>query len=137
MAALKYLANLFVLVQFTKSTNINIPLKDHSGQNAVYLLHSWSQCVHAEPNDQSQCVSCSHNFGLFTHAVDDFMSKINGEEGDAFPCEKAGIIADIELMLPEVALEDKNLFPSWLHILSTKVGALAVIRLFLTSASEQ
>lgn len=57
---------------------------------------------------------------LMINLMDDFMAKINGEEGDAFPCEKAGIIADLELMMPEEMFQNKTLFPNWLQVLSPK-----------------
>ena len=131
-----FLASRFAIL-YLHCILLNSCFLDYPCQDAVYFLHARCQCVHAQLDDQSQFVMLRLVSSIFTCAVDDFMSKINGEEGDAFPCEKAGIIADIELMLPEVALEDKSLFPSWLHILSTKVGDVLVNILVVMWFSEQ
>eukprot|EP00050_Salpingoeca_kvevrii_P003178 m.216393 g.216393 ORF g.216393 m.216393 type:complete len:98 (+) comp10784_c0_seq3:3956-4249(+) len=58
---------------------------------------------------------------LMINLMDDFMQKINGEEGDAFPFEKARIIAEIELSMTPEQLQDETLFPKWIHIMSPKV----------------
>ena len=53
-------------------------------------------------------------------------SKINDEEGDAFPFEKARIIAEIELTMADTLLQNKECFPKWLHVLRPK-GACQVV----------
>eukprot|EP00043_Microstomoeca_roanoka_P008232 m.79420 g.79420 ORF g.79420 m.79420 type:complete len:1567 (-) comp14156_c1_seq5:209-4909(-) len=61
---------------------------------------------------------------LMINLMDDFMQKINDEEGDAFPFEKARIIAEIELSMGEDVLSNRSYFPRWLHMLTPKGGEL-------------
>eukprot|EP00051_Salpingoeca_urceolata_P020402 m.305850 g.305850 ORF g.305850 m.305850 type:complete len:1526 (-) comp19613_c0_seq7:81-4658(-) len=57
---------------------------------------------------------------LMINLMDDFMQKINDEEGDAFPFEKARVIAELELCHAEDLLTDPSNFPRWLHVYSAK-----------------
>ncbi len=44
-------------------------------------------------------------------------------QGDAFPYEKARIIAEMELSMPQADLDNVDLFPRWLHALEPKSGS--------------
>lgn len=57
---------------------------------------------------------------LMINLMDDFMTRINDEEGDAFPFEKAKIIAELELMMPAEYLDNPDFFPKWVHLLKAK-----------------
>eukprot|EP00051_Salpingoeca_urceolata_P016732 m.224040 g.224040 ORF g.224040 m.224040 type:complete len:577 (+) comp18764_c0_seq9:185-1915(+) len=57
---------------------------------------------------------------LMINLMQDFMDRINQAEGDAFPFEKARIIAELELSMPRHQLRDPALFPKWLHVLTPK-----------------
>eukprot|EP00049_Salpingoeca_infusionum_P007130 m.116055 g.116055 ORF g.116055 m.116055 type:complete len:594 (-) comp13589_c0_seq2:1508-3289(-) len=59
---------------------------------------------------------------LMINLMDDFMQKINDEEGDAFPFEKARIISELEMTMHPSLLKDQTLFPRFLHVLSPKGG---------------
>eukprot|EP00055_Hartaetosiga_balthica_P013124 m.65999 g.65999 ORF g.65999 m.65999 type:complete len:1782 (+) comp8174_c0_seq1:61-5406(+) len=62
---------------------------------------------------------------LLINLMDDFMQKINDEEGDAFPFEKARIIAEIELVMGKELFMRADTFPKWLHLLVLKGGELS------------
>lgn len=67
--------------------------------------------------------------------VDDFMARINQEEGDAFPYEKARIIAELEQSMSQEELGRKDYFPKWLHVLMAKNNNVSVILGILLSCS--
>eukprot|EP00054_Salpingoeca_dolichothecata_P006867 m.287751 g.287751 ORF g.287751 m.287751 type:complete len:152 (+) comp167200_c0_seq1:112-567(+) len=48
------------------------------------------------------------------------MQKINDEEGDAFPYEKARVIAEMELTMKFLEYDIPRLFPKWLHVMIPK-----------------
>eukprot|EP00048_Salpingoeca_helianthica_P006268 m.96577 g.96577 ORF g.96577 m.96577 type:complete len:1549 (+) comp13947_c0_seq4:32-4678(+) len=57
---------------------------------------------------------------LMINLMGDFMAQIQKDEGDAFPFEKAQIIAELEHSLSERRLNDPHWFPTWLVVLSPK-----------------
>eukprot|EP00730_Choanoeca_flexa_P003264 TRINITY_DN11346_c0_g1_i2.p1 TRINITY_DN11346_c0_g1~~TRINITY_DN11346_c0_g1_i2.p1 ORF type:complete len:820 (+),score=150.12 TRINITY_DN11346_c0_g1_i2:141-2462(+) len=59
---------------------------------------------------------------LMINLLDDFMQRINDDEGDAFPFEQARIIAEIELTMSDTELAEVAYFPRWLHVLKPKGG---------------
>ncbi len=74
---------------------------------------------HTAPRPHRACVRM-YRLNLMINLMDNHVARISNDEGDAFPFEKARIIAEVELRMTDEDLSNRAYFPRWIHVLARK-----------------